>query len=101
VKSVKSVIQHLTLRACVLIDCDGRFIPVCEQDRESPTSPTSPTNTVPMWLVMSGIFGVNLDRGEGRPHPQLANAVHRAKKVLVNYVHNFGLFNLQKRNKAQ
>jgi hypothetical protein len=37
------VIQHLTPHACVLIDCDGRFIPVCEQDRKSPTSPTSPT----------------------------------------------------------
>jgi hypothetical protein len=54
VKSVKSVIQHLTLRACVLIDCDDWFIPVYKQDSRSPTSPTSPTNTVPMWLVSNG-----------------------------------------------
>jgi hypothetical protein len=45
VKSVKSVIQHLTPHACVLIDCDDCFIPVYKQDRKSPTSPTSPTET--------------------------------------------------------
>jgi len=47
-KSMKSMIQHLTLRACVLIDCDDCFIPVYKADRKPLTSLTSPTSTVPL-----------------------------------------------------